>query len=815
MMGFLRRIGSAIVYFARQCVRVFLLPFGFFLKGSGAWDWANRDEPTDPKEKAILRRTRIFRYLSLLSLISLASLMILVFGWPFERAGSSFRYLWQSIQFTFGNWTAAEELSPPDISNATMEQFDGILANIKNFWYYLQLWIGCLTNPDIAKEWGHEFLEWITNVLRFLTWIPVGILAFYLLTSSITAPHPGEDISKSAILSWWDERFVPTIFRPVRDFILDFLDYFRDSKWVKWTFWISFGVLCLWGWTAFDVIVSYLLMIFTFDFGWFPTFAASAFVDVVVFFVRIGAVGTAAVILFLLFKAIKKAAVSKIMQMQAINEEVAESLPVITAINGAVGTGKTTMMSSIAYDGDSLTRDYYLSRMKTYAAAFNAFPWRKLELWVIAQQKVKDERNRLNTRAKIRRVILDLYKRWKDAHFAYCMEDGSEYFFGYDPEFGIEWDNGAEVVSLAHAAATYAECYFMYHFGLKLVTSNYPIGFKNGHGGDFFPVFEPAGSFITKPDDAENVAYSGVLNMDFFRILRQMDPSDDGRLASIDGGFIAMTEASNERGNRFDYVGKKKTDGEANPLNDGHNQFMRITRHPFTVDGKPTVKVIYDYQRGDSMNAEGKDSAEDTILIMQRGDEDNALALWGVTETVCLFFETWWTNFYWYTWRPNRGKETLLTRFLGRICGFFINVRQKLRYRYGYETIVFNREHGGMNGLTGKRTMEQYFVIYKKTRGGLFNTAVYGPVVETSSLAAKNGWAEAPRFSSINGNWEEFKEQHSYFFEKLAGTYADLSKGKPAERLKAAQTRGTDTPFQEGDTDTPFPEGEEDPPDDD
>ena len=40
-----------------------------------------------------------------------------------------------------------------------------------------------------------------------------------------------------------------------------------------------------------------------------------------------------------------------------------------------------------------------------------------------------------------------------------------------------------------------------------------------------------------------------------------------------------------------------------------------------------------------------------------------------------------------------------------------------------------------------------------------------------------------------------FLTANSYFFEKLAGTYSDLSNGKPAERLKTAQTNGTDTPF--------------------
>ena len=789
------KIKNGLIYFLRQATRVAILPLRF-LKGKRIWIWANKDEPTDPEKKKAKTLMRSYRYASLAVLVGLMAAMIAVFGLPVQRIQSSFRYLAQSAQFVFGSWSSAEEQAPPDISNATMEQFDAILANIKNIWYYLQVWTGCLFNPDIANEWGHSFLSFSTDLLRALTWIPVGILGFRIAVQAITSPHPGEDMSRSAALIWWDERFIPIVYRPIRDWFRGSAAYFAEARWTKWVFWISFGSLCVWGWTAFDAIVSYLLMVCTFDFGWFPTFFASLFVDVVVFFTRIGGIGTAAVILVLLAKRIKRNAIATISQMQSINEEVAESLPVITAINGAVGTGKTTMMSSIAYDGDSLTRDYYLSRMRAYASAFRHFPWRKLELWVIAQQRVQDEGLRLNTRAKIRKVVLFLYQRWEDSGYRNELPEGGEMFFGYDPEFGLAWDNGAEVVSLAHAAATYAECYFMYFFGLKLVTSNYPIGFKNGHGGDFFPVFEPASSYITKPDDAENVAYSGVLNMDFFRILRQMDPSDDGRLASIDGGFIAMTEASNERGNRFDYVGKKKTDGEANPLNDGHNQFMRIARHPFTVDGKPTIKVIYDFQRGDSMNAEGKDSAEDTILIMQRGDEDNALALWGIVETFCLFFETWWTNFYWYTWRPNRGKETLLTRFLGSVCGFFINARQKLRYRYGYETLVFNREHGGMNGLTGKRTTEQYFIIYKKTRGGLFNTAVYGPIVETSALTARKGWADAPRFSSINGNWAEFKEQHSYFFEKLAGTYAELSKGKPAERLKAAQKKGTDTPFE-------------------
>lgn len=807
-----RSIGAGIKRFAvfikgkatealRQTVRVLLLPFSRIAKRTKLYRWANANEPTDPEERAELRRTRIHRLVALSLLAGFSALAILIFGNPWLRAKSSFRYIGQAAGYVWGVWSEPEAAKAPEISNAMEEQFQTILANVKSFWYYFQVWIGALFNPDIAKGWGHEFLVGMTNLLRIVDWIPAIALIVYLIIQSITRARPEEERGESKALRAWNERIVPRFVRPIQKEILLFFDYLRSAAWFKRAFFILAGALCIVGWTALDTLTSYLMMVLSFEFGWFPTYFASVLVDLVVFFSKIGVPGAIAVGLFLFIRAEKRLAASRVMEMQSNNEDIAASLPNITAINGPVGSGKTTMMSSLVLDVEGQTRDRCLSIMKKYASAFPKFDWRKLEEWVVSATAEEEEGKkpsfRLHTRAQVKIALSFLWRDFEKSGYAPMTKNGSEAFFGYDVDRGLSWFDGAKEIHLLQAVQTYAECFFLYYSGQKLATSNYPIAFPGYCYGDHFPVYGPPSFYVGEKGAPPIDGFSHVMDMDFFRIEKRMDPKSDSGKASVDGGAVAITEASNERGNRFDYVGKKKTDDDPNPLNDGWNKKIRLVRHDSTIDGTPFTKVFYDFQRGDSMNAEARDMAEDTITIMQRGEEMNCLPFWPMDEFVCCAVENWWTNFYYYTWKPNRGKETLLTAFLGWLTGKFIVHRQRMRYRYGYEAIVFNREHGGMNGLTGQRTTETYFSIYRRTRGELFNTAVYGPILEQPFINAKEGWLDQPTYESVNATSEEFAMQHSYFIKGISGLFDPKETRKSAKRIKDSQKNGSDTPFEE------------------
>lgn len=806
-----KAIGEALNRFFTEVVRTVLLPFPF-LKNTRIHAWANRNEPEDPEERRELNKRRIFRYISLALAIGLIAICLLIFGNPIPRAVNSFRYAGESFAYAFGIWTEAEENAAPQISNALLEQFEGLLANVKGFWFYFQASVGALTNKDVAYLWWHDFMNGLINILRFVDWIPIIVIAFKLLANAYTSEKE-EDIGKSKPLTVWEEKIVPKFIRPTKAFFLEFLDYFTSARWVKAVFITSILTLCIVGWTAFDIVISYLLMIMTFDFGWFPTFFASFLVDVVVFFLKIGVPGAVIVILCLLLTWRRKRAVAMMAEMQSKNEEIAKSLPNITAINGPIGTGKTTMMSSIADDMEGMLRDSFLKDMRRYTAAFPRFEWTKLEAWVMAAAR-KDGMN-LNNRAKIKAGIAFVYSNWKKSGYKVHDEDGCELFFGYDRDYGMTWHDGAKKRTLLDAVQIYAQSFFMYYTGDRICFSNYPIAFEKNMMGRYFHVYQPSSIFVFERVPRPRDDFSHVLDMDYFRILKTMEKSERKR-GFIDAGVIAMTEGSNERGNRFDYVGLSKSDDAPNPKNDGYNKYMRLLRHDCTIDGTPRKRMIYDYQRGESMNAEVRDSAEDTITIMARGEEDNVLPLWSVEDFICSFIEAKWTNYYWYTWKPNRLKETLLNRFLAIFCGIFINRKARARNLYGYEIITFNREHGGMNGLTGQRTIEHYYSIFRKTRSNLFNTAVYGPIMDQRAVTALNGWTDTPTYKSDLATIENFESQHSYFYKGLENFVDKKASKSVMEKIAKATNKGSESPFyllpeEEMDKDDEDPVGEGEP----
>ena len=790
---------------ARQVLRFFLFPIARKRRKTpdkGTIDrliaWSEVGEPEDPDDKRILFRERWYALFTFLWIFAASLLMLALFGNPIPRAIASFNYLFEAWKYIF-QYLFTEDPSSiaiPTVSNQTALEFEWIEATIRSFWFYFQVGVNGIANLDVAKEWAIGLSNRIIDFVKVATWIPIVVMLFKMAGIILVAEHPNDDGGDTKALQLWDRLIARKILWPIRDVATDYKGWLSvHSGAVKKTVLLISAAICVYGWTAMDFVTSYFMMLMTFTFDWFPVFLSSSVIDAINVFARIGIPGAALVGCQVAWRANVRSALAELRSMQAQNEEIAASLPVVTAINGPVGVGKTTMVSSIAVDAESHFREYYLSVIMKYEAAFPKFSWERLEAWI--RMKCSDDGSgRLETRAKIKEGLKALWDGWVDNGFAQRLPNGNEAFFGYDPGNGLRFFDGAKEIALIDAVMSYAESYFMYFPGKKLVTSNYPIAMDGYQGGTFFPVYPSAGSYLSGPCRVPRMpkAYSTIFNEDFFRIKVAVNPGDRSKDASIDGGVIAMTEGSNERGNKNDYAGMSRKDEKANKVNDGWNQAMRLIRHWFTVDGMPVCNFIYDYQRGDAMNADQKEAAEDTIFIMERSEEQNALPLWWLVDYVTEWIQTKWQNYYFRSWRANRNKGTLVNRILGRFCGFFINLRQRLRFSYGYQVAVFNREHGGGNGLTGQRTMEQYFFIFRKVRGELFNSGVYAPILEQRSISAKSGWLDMPTFTSVEATPEEFGMENSFFIRDISSLFDARAASKASERIRMAASEGTEIP---------------------
>ena len=608
--------------------------------------------------------------------------------------------------------------------------------------------------------------------------------------------------------------------RPFSHICQGYREFVDENKGkIKFVLFISTAVICVYGWTLLDFLTSYFMMMSTLTFGWFPAFFASAVIDAANFFLRLGIPGWIGFTLFGFYEVNVKGATNDLAAMQSANEMTAESSAVVLAINGPVGVGKTQMATSMAVDGDSEFRNLYLSTMMKYTAAFPKFDWQKYEAWIRqmslphkdAKKKAEEKGEgedaedvsvtpngeryeRINTRAKLQKTVENLYRRWAKADYPMEEEDGREPFFGYDPEDGLTFFDGAKDVGLCDAVVAYGQSYLMYFTGKKLVTSNYPIAMDDSRQGIYFPVYQPAGAYLSRPTSrlfSNGKSYSTILNQDYFRIKMPLNPEDPSKDGAFDGGVIVMTESSNERGNRNDYANISRKDKTSNKVNDGFNQFIRLIRHPNMVDKKTTCRLYFDFQRGQALNADLRETAEDTIFIMDRSPEQNTLPLWWLIDYVCEAVKAHWNSYYWYSYRPNRAKRTLYNRFLGWICNKFINLHQRLRFGFGYEVGTFIRESGGGNGMVGKKDAEHYYYIYRKVRSDFYDSGVYAPILEQRSVYSPKGWIDRPTYHDIRATPKEFKMQNSFFIPEISVLFDDEKMKEAMANIKKTAGLGT------------------------
>ena len=750
------------------------------------WDWA--DEPWSEGERQRRSAECVRGWVSFGLLSCLAAFCLFLFGNPIPRAAASFEYAFQSWRYVIlGKWMNIKGVPFPSASNSGTAEYEAASSGIRWFTYLFGVASGAMCNGDYAREWVLSLTSGLLKVLKWVIWVPLVMVLSSAIRQFLSEPVKGERPGPDSALAWWDSFFIPRVVKPSKAWVSAFASWFRNEHpWLKWVARIEILSLCVAGWTIMDAVTSYILLLGSFEFGWFVPFVSSLFADVFTIFRTIGIPGGIVVWGFLSFRAGRREALDRLRAMQGVNEQTADSLKVATIITGQAGIGKTSMMTSLAIDMESGFREKAFGIMRKYTMAFPHFPWTALEGWVYAQVS-RDDRSRLVDRAQIHLALLKIWNAWKDEGFPKVNADGYEAFFGYDMEDGIEWFDGAKSVPLIDAVGAYAESFFLYFTGQKLAFSNYPIAFDSGAFGRFFPIFSPSGSYLAygaRPGP-EKDSFSHIAKFDFRRIKKSLNPEDSTSMASMDGGVEAYTEASFERGNKNDYAGMKRNGDVANPTNDGYNESVKLTRHFFTIDGQNMGSVLFDTQRAGAVNADLRVACEDSILILDRSPEQNALPFWWLDEYICEWAENRWYNFYFYQWRPNRCSETLINRIIGLLAKAFIDHRQRMRNAYGYQILTFNRESGGSDDLTGKRTVEAYYLIWKKIYGGVYKTDGYRPIMDQRAIAARTGWLDSEMWHSTEASSKELNIEGSYFLNDLSVTMA-------AEGLKGAWSRISD-----------------------
>ena len=692
---------------------------------------------------------------------SVCALSYFLFGDPFRQIGRAGLYLWRCLCSVFDD--GAVKIDPPTFQGGG--EMDWMLGYASGFFYSLYAGFAFSFSPGGLAWAAKEAIESLKAIFQILVFLPIALLALYLVKRLLLSGSGEEVIADSRAV-----RIASGIWRrcmPVREEASRFFLWVRSSRIAKgvslasaaWIFAAS-GLLAM----SLEAIGFYFAFCFS-ACGADPLKEiVSLFAQLLAIAMKLGWPFLSLLGAYVAWLICRSSALKKLRRMQSANEEVAEGLSVCTAITGAPGIGKTKMMTSIAVDLERSQREAAFGIIKRYAAAFPWFDWPSLERWVEEQTRTRGISNRAQIRLKL------------GAMWSHRAEGG---FFNWSPSRNEFFFDGAKKVSLGYAADCYAEAYFLYFPGLPLAVSNYAIRFTETSAGfGYFPLYPSASSYLSggcRPEEAEE-RYSAIVDFDSRRIAKRIDESDVDAASGMDGQVEAYTEVDKERGNRNDYRGLKR-DGGANATNDGFNWSVKLTRHDFTIDGYPFTKILMDTQRPDSVNADLRETCEDAIFIYSKGPSENALPFFAYAMDICGLLAGVWESFY-YRIRAVRGPgRTCLTVCGNAISSALRNWSLRMEKSYGFERVLFKHTVGAGSDFSGVSSMEEYYFIRRKVESGLYATDCYRGLSDARKAGSRKGYLDARRYSSTNMTIAEMESQHSYFIDRLvdqtARTIAD------------------------------------------
>ena len=704
----------------------------------------------------MIGRIRLTAYIALAVIlfggISLGAYFL--FNDPFAQIVASGRYLIDGVVRTF---TRQEGMIEPPTSSS--EELSWLVEYAETAFYSLYCGFVYATSSG-GLAWGlKSLLEGLKNALHFLVAVPLIVLVIYLFHLILTSGSPKEITEDSkpvkAARKIW--RWLSPVHEEAKLY-WSWLRYGRVSKWLKLALFAWLSVASGFFAMALEVIGFYFLFCFSVSGAdaWKTLWSLSA--QCFSFLQAIGLLGDLLLACWLFYWLCKRAALRTLRVYQAANEDVADRLSVCTAITGAPGIGKTKMMTSLTVDLERHQREDAFSIMKKYASAFPDFDWPSLERWV--KDNALGEGASLFNRSQIRKAIFSMWN-------GYVSGEGE--FFNVGAKSRIEFFDGAKKVALPNAADCYAEAYFLYFPGLPLSVTNYAIRFDLTASPDgYFPLYPSSMAYLSggcRPIGGDP-EYSAIVDFDARRIAKRVDQDDVDAASRMDGQVEAYTEVDKERGNRNDYRGLK-TEGGANAINDGFNWSVKLTRHDFTIDGIPFTKILMDTQRPDSVNADLRETCEDSIFIFAKEDTRVALPFFSFADDLVSLVVDRYEAFY-YRLRAVRGSgKTLLTAVGNKLCSALRNWALRMTKSYGYERVLFKHTVGAGANFAGVSNVEEYYFIKRKVESGLYATDCYRSLADARKIECGKGYLDAPRYSSTNMTVAEMKSQHSYFIDKL------------------------------------------------
>lgn len=737
-----------------------------------------------------------------------------VFGWPWQRLAGSFDYLAQCAKSIVTG--VSDEYPMPEAPIIKSDFVEQAKGNLGNFLFAFRAGAVAMTNPLAVlyslADLGNNFNA-VMRVAVWLLYIPLFALLFreIVMEPRFSKDAQDNDVPEAegptpaaSAMRRLHFRFVAPSAKAVRQWWrwIKATDVSRSNpRWREQR--RRTGIWFWWFWCLLALVFSGLLPdamdFLSFYFVFTRTlFKVSAFPLIVSFaatladdLAKLGPFWDSAIAAYVAYLICKAIAVSGIIAKLEENSEKLDHMGVATLIMGPQGSGKTQMMWFMCYLMASKMRAHALRIMMRYRYAFRLFDWRKIEVWVMQNSLTPEEWSQFRETGHLPEKADSLGKR-REIYNRVDIKDrlikkfanylrGDDDFFGYDRRGRMWFFNGARKVSLIDAAIAYGQSWFLYFPDRSLLISNIGAQNHSGREGTTFPVYDGPEAILKKgcrPQKESDIEMAADINFDGMRVINQLR-KDPEAAAGEDGGVHMITEIDKERGDSFAFAkGKSKAGQSENPTNsaaDGFNTGIKLGRHTNSIDGENFNSLFMDTQRPTSLNADLRDSCEDKITIVRKGDVEVGIPFYFVFETAADFligkWERWFLEFQKY--RP--GVETGYNELLAMMVTPLYNTQTRLLNFYGCEEVTIAREKGGSTMMAGQSTVEVWHNLWAFTRSKSYETDCYHVIMDERKRGATKGRLQVSHFEKTEMSLDELDQQNSNFvimMEKFTGSFA-------------------------------------------
>lgn len=715
-----------------------------------------------------------YRFYIALGIIALALVLSLIFGFSaYVRTWESIKYLGRSLGVLF---TFSDQLVVPLPPNLNLDVLKGttLPADFTELTYWFKTFSIAFLNRDIAINYLYNCLVFLVACLQYGIWIPLLILIFVLAKLIILSKRPPEVKGNNKSLVAF-KHFEQKVIAPIKNWITAFFDYWRKHKAFSISIIVIIALTYRGGAIAIDLIAFYFVFCKTFNFASALGLIVSVIIDVIAMFYTSNKFFMSIIAIFIFFWLRKKSGRDYLKRMQVYNEHIAANLAIVTMISGAIGSGKTMMVTSLGQDCEKLTRNKLFNIIKKYTLMFPNFPWDNFESFIRNRATIKGKRklvNRAQIGAEITRLFESFLNHWN--------ADKQPYFFGYDYEsYGLTYWNGIQQISLLDALVAYGQAFFLYDVNKPLSASNYSIRFDFVRKG-YFPLYKYD---YYKRDKKErwatwNEYFASIMNMDYHRITnhRSLDPND---YHMFDGGVETITEIDKERLNNPEQQGLEKKSEEANQKNDGWNKDYKIARHKHMIDNEVIFNSIVDTQREASVNLDFVETCEDHMRVLTRSETKMTLPFFDFDYLFCAPIIKLFNDFY-FEYRSLRNDNSLFNYILMKLTTLANNHLERLISEFSYQEQTFRKEIGKTAEESGERYRQSYYLISQKIFGS-YRTDCYAAFFNEQKMDALKGFYDAPTFASTLATPEELDKLLSYWIDELKkhaskSTSASISK---------------------------------------